>query len=429
MSLLIHCKYTTVFNIRNTFCKNFYATFAYSGTGDTAGCHKCRIVNMKRGNRIVIATDSFKGSMSSAEAGKAIADGILDVMPDAETEIVPVGDGGEGTAEALCAAMSGKMIRTDVSGPLGRPVSAAYCITGDGAAVMEMSQASGLTLIGREERNPMLTSTCGTGMMVMDAGRRGCRTFLIGVGGSATNDAGMGMLTALGYRFMDRNGNQLPGCGASLERVADVDDSGVPDWLKDCKFHVACDVDTPFCGPEGASFVFAGQKGADPEMTSRLDRGMESFADMVESRFGIRLHDMSGSGAAGGLGGAFKAFLGADLKPGIELVLDTLHFDSLIRGCSLVITGEGRMDSQTVKGKAPYGVMKRAAAQRIPAIAFCGQLKAGSVLVNAGFSRIYEVDAHGMPPEEAMTAENACRNLRDTVRRAFASIISRPQTL
>lgn len=384
---------------------------------------------MKRGNRIVIATDSFKGSMSSAEAGRAIADGILDVMPDAETEIVPVGDGGEGTAEALCAAMSGKMMHADVPGPLGRPVSAAYCIARDGTAIMEMSQASGLTLIGREERNPMLTSTFGTGMMILDAARRGCRTFLIGIGGSATNDAGMGMLTALGYRFIDRNGNQLPGCGASLERVAEMDSSGVPGWLKECKFRVACDVDTPFCGPDGASFVFAGQKGADTEMTFRLDRGMKSFADMVESRLGIRLHDMPGSGAAGGLGGAFKAFLGAELKPGIELVLDTLHFDGLIRGCSLVITGEGRMDSQTVMGKTPYGVMKRASAQRIPAIAFCGQLEDQGVLVNAGFTRIYEVDAHGMPPEEAMTAENARRNLRDTAGRAFTSIISSSQTL
>ena len=368
---------------------------------------------LKTLKRIIIATDSFKGSLSSAEAGNAIEAGILDAVPEADVKVVPVADGGEGTAEALCRALSGTMHSVNAQNPLGRPVNASYCIAGD-LAVMEMSQASGLTLLRPEERNPMQTSTYGTGQMILDALRKGCRRFLIGIGGSATNDGGTGMLEALGFRFIDNEGCEVHGCGASLHKIASADCSGAIPELAQCHFSIACDVDTPFCGPDGASRMFAPQKGADAEMAEELERGMESFAEVIERFNGVRLYSMPGSGAAGGLGGAFTAFLGAELESGAETVLDTLNFSGLISGCSLVVTGEGRMDRQTVHGKTPAGVLKCASAQGIPVIAFCGKIEDRDILANAGFSGIYEIDARGLPLQEAMKPDIAAENLRRT---------------
>ena len=370
--------------------------------------------------KIVIATDSFKGSLSSAEAGAAIADGVRQALPDSDIVTMPVADGGEGTTEAMCQAMSGSMQHVSVHGPLGDKVNAAYCIAG-GTAVMEMSQASGLVIVSPNERNPMRTSTYGTGEMILDALHKGCRDFLIGIGGSATNDGGTGMMEALGYKFIDLDGHRLDGCGACLGSIAAIDATDAVHELGECRFTIACDVDTPFCGPEGASRVFAPQKGASQQMVNALELGMTSFARVIERYNGMYLNDMPGTGAAGGLGGAFKAFLGASLRPGIEMVLDALDFSRIITGCQLVITGEGKMDSQTLKGKTPSGVLKYATAQHIPVIAFCGRLEDKAVLSEAGFAGLYEVDAHGLPLEMAMLPETAAMNLRDTAYRTFSS--------
>ena len=369
---------------------------------------------MERNLKIVIATDSFKGSLSSYDAGRAIADGLRKALKNPLIKIVPVADGGEGTTEALCSALSGKITHVNVSDPLGRPINAAYCIAG-GSAIMEMSQADGLPLLLPEERDPLLASTFGTGEMIIDAIRRGCREFMIGIGGSATNDGGTGMLEALGYRFIDKDGNSLRGCGASLEMISSIDETGVVPELSQCHFTIACDVDTPFCGPEGAAAVFAPQKGADAEMVVRLERGMESFAKTVRTHCGIRLDDIPGSGAAGGLGGAFLAFLGAELKPGTDMVLEAIGFDDIIKGCDLVMTGEGKMDSQTLLGKTPAGVLRSASRQGIPVVAFCGKLEDIEALEAAGFAGCYETDANGLPLQEAMRPDIAARNLTETV--------------
>ncbi len=367
--------------------------------------------------KIVIATDSFKGSLTSQQAGNAIAEGIRMASPNTITKVVPVADGGEGTVGTL----SSSLFHINVHDPLGRQTDAEYGITKDNTAIIEIAQASGLPLLKPYERNPLITNTYGTGELILDAIIRGCRKFLIGLGGSATNDAGTGALSALGYRFIDKNGHQLRPCGGNLKEIAKIDSSGVIPELHQCQFTIACDVDTPFCGPNGAACVFAPQKGANSDMVQQLDAGMKSFADVVERYCGIQLHDMLGSGAAGGVGGGLKAFLGANLRPGIEMVLDALNFSRIITGCQLVITGEGKMDSQTLKGKTPSGVLKYAAAQHIPVIAFCGRLEDRDALSDAGFAGIYEVNAHGLPQEKAMLPDTAARNLRDTVYRTFSS--------
>lgn len=426
MGLLVHCKYTSVFQICNTKSEKFLYSHSTApekrhlpeGNDTETALTIKEFQNMK----IVIAADSFKGSLTSEEAGNAIAEGIHKSCPDADITVIPVADGGEGTTEALCRAMSGTMRTITASDPLGRPMEASYCIAGN-TAIMEMSRTGGLPLLRPQERNPLLTSTCGTGEMILDALHEGCRHYIIGIGGSATNDAGTGMLSSLGYRFLDNAGNAVACSGGALGRIADIDSSGVPDELGQCRFSIACDVDTPFCGPDGAARVFAPQKGADAAMVEELEHGMESFARTTERHTGIRLDDIPGSGAAGGLGGAFLAFLNAELRPGAETVLKALDFSRKIADADLVITGEGKMDSQTLKGKTPYGVLKCASSQDIPAIAFCGRLEDRNLLEDAGFAELHEIDAHGARAETAMQRDTAYVNLRDTAEKTMASLL------
>ena len=369
-------------------------------------------------NRIVVASDSFKGSLSSLEVAGAAADGIHDVFPECEVVKVDVADGGEGTMDALRHTLGGEKIFLTVSDPLGRPVEASYVILEDGTtAVLEMAVASGLPLLTPSERNPLKTSTYGTGELIVDALKRGCRKFLVGIGGSATNDAGMGMLEALGVRFWDGDGNLLKGCGASLEQVEGISLENVHPGLMEAEFIVACDVDAPLYGPRGAAYVFAPQKGADEAMVRRLDDGLEHFSETVSRILHQDVSGVPGAGAAGGLGGGFLAFLNARLERGIEMVLDAIDFDRLIEGASLVITGEGKVDSQTLTGKAPYGVMLRARKQGIHVVAIGGAVALNpDEAFEAGFTEVCAVTPEGMPLSEAMRKDVASLNVRNAVR-------------
>lgn len=372
--------------------------------------------------KIVVASDSFKGSLSSTEVATAAARGIKSVYPDCEAVAVSVADGGEGTVVAVVEALGGKIVTATVNDPLGRPILACYGVVGK-MAVIEIAAASGLTLLTDEERNPWLTSTYGTGEIIMDAVKRGCRDFLVGVGGSATNDACMGMLQALGFRFYDIDDQEIiDGCGGRLQDVARIDDTGVMDAVRQCRFTVACDVDTPFCGSEGAAYVFAPQKGADMEMVARLDSGMVSFAEVIEKTYGIDVTSMAGAGAAGGMGGGFYAFLNATLKRGVDMVLDAIDFDSIIRGADLVITGEGKIDYQTVKGKTAAGVLARAKAQDIPVVAIAGRVEMCDSVAQMGFAGVYAIWEEEMPLEVAMQSNTAAANVEKTVKKIVTNL-------
>ena len=367
--------------------------------------------------KIVIASDSFKGSMSSLDVATAASAGVIEVYPDSEIVSVNVADGGEGTVEAIVDALGGEIVKVQVSDPLGRKIETSYGIAGE-TAILEMAAASGLPLLTVEERNPWATSTLGTGEMIMDAIARGCRKFLVGIGGSATNDAGVGMLQAMGFRFYDANGELITqGCGGMLGSIARIDDSLVSAAVKESQFTVACDVDTPFCGPEGAAPVFAPQKGADAEMVKRLDEGMASFAKVITEKYAINIVPVAGAGAAGGMGGAFRAFLGATLKKGIDMVLDAIDFDTTIQGANLVITGEGKVDFQTAKGKTAAGVLNRAKQQHIPVVAIGGCVEMCDSLVQMGFAGIYPILEEKVPLEIAMQRDFAMNNVRKTVAR------------
>ena len=367
--------------------------------------------------KIVIASDSFKGSLTSVEVAQAATRGIKAVYPDCDVVAVNVADGGEGTVEAVVDALGGQIIHTTVSDPLGRPIQARYGIAGK-KAIIEMAAASGLPLLSSEERNPWITSTYGTGEMIMDAIQRGCSQFLIGIGGSATNDAGTGMLQALGFKFYDFNGKEIIDCrGGRLQDIADLDDTFVPKAVREAQFIVACDVDTPFCGPEGAAPVFAPQKGANAEMVAKLDAGMTSFAHVIENKYGINIVPVAGAGAAGGMGGGFRAFLNASLQHGIDMVLDAIDFDYTIQSADLIITGEGKIDFQTAKGKTAAGVLARAKKQNIPVIAIGGCVEICESVKQMGFAGIYPITEEKLPLEIAMQAEVAAMNVEKTVKK------------
>lgn len=370
--------------------------------------------------RIVIASDSFKGSLTSVEVAQSATKGILEVYPDCKVTQVNVADGGEGTVDAVVDTLQGEKITISVSNPIGKPVDATYGIAGD-TAIIEMAAASGLPLLAAEERNPWVTSTYGTGEMILDAIARGCSKFLVGIGGSATNDAGTGMLQALGFRFFDNNGDLIDNCcGGILGEIASIDDTQVPEAIKNAQFTVACDVDTPFCGPIGAAYVFAPQKGASPEMVQQLDEGMASFAKVIEAKYGIDIVPMAGAGAAGGMGGGFRAFLNATLKKGIDMVLDAIGFDSIISGADLVVTGEGKVDFQTAKGKTAAGVLARAKAQGIPVVAIGGCVEMCDSLREMGFAGIYPILEEKVPLELAMQRDFASQNVTNTLIRILS---------
>lgn len=364
-------------------------------------------------HKVVVASDSFKGCLTSMQVAEGVETGIHMCCPDCQVVKLAVADGGEGTIDALLETMGGRRVSVEVSDPLGRSCRAEYAMLNDGmTAVMEMSSASGLTLLKPEERNPLLASTFGTGQMIVDAMDRGCRRFLIGIGGSATNDAGMGMLEALGCRFLDEDGNALQGCGESMSRIATIDLSNLRSEIGESEFIVACDVDSPFHGPKGAAYVYAPQKGATPGMVIRLDDGLKNMADVIVRETGIHVADMPGAGAAGGLGGAFKVFLNAELRRGAEMVLDVIGFDETIKDADLVITGEGKIDAQTMTGKLPYAVAQRASSQGIPVLAICGRAETQS---HPSFTAICPITPPETPLQTALQPSVAIRNLIDTV--------------
>ena len=365
--------------------------------------------------KIVVASDSFKGCLSSMQVADAVEHAVFQVCPSCEVVKVDVADGGEGTMDALQRTLGGQKIWLEVSDPLGRPVRASYVILEDGTtAVVEMAAASGLTLLSCKERNPLKTSTFGTGQLIADAIDRGCRKFLIGIGGSATNDAGMGMLQALGYRFTDARGCVLHGCGQSLEKVASIDASSASPALMDSEFIVACDVEAPLYGPKGAAHIFAPQKGAGTETVERLDKGLQHYSEVVTKSMNVieNYAQTSGAGAAGGLGFGLIAFLNARLVSGIDMVLDAIGFDSIIKDADLIITGEGRIDSQTLTGKTPYGVLQRAKRQGIPVVAIGGSVQLDSEdAKRVGFAAVLQVTPPGMPLQDAMNPETAVENI------------------
>lgn len=367
--------------------------------------------------KIVVAPDSFKDSLSALQAANAIEAGIHIARPEAQVVKVPVADGGEGTMETLVEALAGEYVTCMVSDPLLRPIPASYGIvrTGDTpTGIIDMASASGLTLLAQQERNPLITTSYGTGQLIADACSRGCRHIVLGIGGSATNDAGKGMLEALGCRFLDSAGNELRPGGESLNELDSIDTGHMNPLLQVCRFTIICDVDNPLYGPSGAACIFAPQKGATPHAVVTLDNGLRRFAACVEATLGKQVALVPGAGAAGGLGAACLAFLRATLKPGIETVLESLQFPRLIDGADLVITGEGKIDRQTLMGKAPYGVLLPARAKGIPVVALGGAVEDRDELLEAGFRGIFCIQSSAMPLKRALQPHIAAENLKQT---------------
>jgi glycerate kinase len=354
--------------------------------------------------RFLVACDSFKGSASSKQVGEAIREGILRVMPSAQVEVVPVADGGEGTVQALVDATGGRLVTVTVTNPIGEKVEATFGILGDGqTAVIEMAAASGLTLIPPEKRNPWVTTTYGTGELIRAALEHGCRKIIIGIGGSATNDAGAGMAQALGVKLLDEDGNQIGFGGGELGRLRRIDMSGLDKRASEAEFIVACDVDNPLTGERGASYVYAPQKGATPEMLPKLDSNLRHFAEIVRQQLGIDVEHVPGAGAAGGLGAGLMAFLKAKLKRGTQIVFELVKLEEKIASADIVITGEGQIDAQTVFGKTPIGVAKLAKRYGKPVIAIAGSIGEGADSVHShGIDAIFSIINRPMPLEQAM---------------------------
>ena len=364
--------------------------------------------------KIVFAIDSFKGSLGSVEAGTAAAEGARRVFPDAECVVRPLADGGEGTVEALAAGLGGELRRVPVTGPANRPTEATYGIVGE-LAIMEMAQAAGITLVSGAEKNPLHTTTFGVGEMIRDALGKGCRRFIVGIGGSATNDGGAGMLQALGFRLLDKDGNDIAHGGAGLASLASIDRAGTPPELVGCEFRIACDVTNPLCGESGASAVFGPQKGATPEMVATLDAALAHFAAVSGGD-----PDFPGSGAAGGLGFAFRTFLGGELRSGVSIVLEETHLADTLRDADIVVTGEGRLDAQTVMGKAPIGVARLAKEFGRKVIAFSGCATPDAGVVNAhGIDAFFPVLREVTTLEKALDKGNAAANLAATAEQVF----------
>ncbi|MED3789187.1 glycerate kinase [Peribacillus frigoritolerans] len=368
--------------------------------------------------KILIAIDSFKGSISSTEGSEAIALGISDVYPEAEIVMLPLADGGEGTVEALVQSTKGQFIQKEVTGPLNEKVDAVYGILGDGqTAVIEVAAACGLPLVPSDKRNPLVTTTYGVGELICDAIEKGCREFIIGLGGSATNDAGIGMLQALGFSFLDPYNQEVSVGGKELQNIDKVDVTNVHSMLKDCTFRVACDVNNLLYGTNGAAYIFAPQKGATEEMVKELDEGLEHFAQIALHELNIDIHHIAGAGAAGGLGAAFAGFLHAHLQSGIQLVLDVIEMEDKMRGVNFVITGEGKIDGQTSMGKAPLGIAQVAHKHHIPVIALAGGITEEiSTLNELGITACFSIVNAPMSLKKAMDSKVTFDNLRFTTR-------------
>ena len=375
--------------------------------------------------KIVVAIDSLKGSMTSMEAGRAIREGILNVLPDSEVIVKPLADGGEGTTEALVEGLGGEMAEVRVHGPLETPVDACYgIIRKTGTAIMEMAAAAGIILVGKDKR-PLDATTYGVGEMIRDAVEKGCRNFIIGIGGSATNDGGIGMLTALGYEFLDAQGKAV-GIGAgALKDVASIRTDHVLPELKECSFKIACDVTNPLCGVNGATYIYGPQKGVTEDLRDELDAAMAGYAQVTKACIGTDHMESEGAGAAGGLGFAFLSYLHADLQPGIELVLEAVGMEKTMEGADLVFTGEGRLDGQTAMGKAPVGIAKLAKKHGAKVVALAGAVIEGAEKCNdSGIDAFFPILRRIVTLDEAMdpgtARENMIRTTEQVIRLAAA---------
>ena len=370
---------------------------------------------------IVIAIDSLKGSLTSLEAGKAIETGIKKVYSEAVTKVLPLADGGEGTVEALTLGMEGKLQSIEVTGPLGNKILAQYGILSDGkTAIVEMAAAAGITLVPDNKRNPLYTTTYGVGEILLDAMHKGCRHFIIGIGGSATNDGGVGMLQALGYDMLDADGKPVPFGAAGLKVLCRIDDSRVTPELKECSFRIACDVTNPLCGEKGCSAIYGPQKGASPEDIALMDKWMGDYARISREKYSHANANAPGAGAAGGMGFAFLTFTNAILESGIEIVLAETKLEDHISKADLVITGEGRLDGQTVMGKAPVGVARIAKKYNKPVIAFAGCVTPEATACNEhGIDAFFPILRGVVSLSEAMEPKNARQNMIDTVEQAM----------
>ncbi len=371
--------------------------------------------------KIVIAIDSFKGSLNSLAIGEAVATGIRRVFPNVEIVVRPLADGGEGTVEALTLGMKGTLAAKQVHGPLGEVVSCLYGLLSDGkSALLEMSGAAGLMLVPTEKRNPAKTSTRGVGeliAMLMDAGRR---EFIIGIGGSATNDAGAGMLQALGFQLLDRHGQQIASGCDGLGTLSEIRLDHQNPLLAQCHFKVACDVDNPLCGPRGCSAIFAQQKGATPQQIPIMDEAIGHFAQLTKEAIPTAAPDYPGSGAAGGMGFALRTFLNAELMPGVKLVLDATHLEDDIATADIVVTGEGCLDAQTAMGKAPSGVAKLAKKYHKPVIAFAGCISPGALQCHdAGIDAFFPILRTPISLADAMNPQRTAQNAADTAEEVF----------
>jgi glycerate kinase len=372
--------------------------------------------------RILIAMDSFKGSLSSLQAGNAVKDAILFLNADATVTVRPLADGGEGTVDAMCCA-GGTPVVVTVSDPLGRPTNAQYCIIGR-TAVIEIAAAAGITLLQPEERDPYLTSTYGVGQLILDAIEKGCRHFIVGIGGSATNDGGTGMLSALGFRFLDTDGNPIFMGAKGLESLAEIDISGADPRLKECTFRIACDVTNPLCGENGCSVVFGPQKGATADVIGNMDLWLQKYAQLAAHVSDCADPNYPGCGAAGGLGFAFRTFLQGSLQSGAQIIFEETELEKYIENCDIVVTGEGCLDGQTVMGKAPIGVARLAKRYGKKVIAFAGCVTEDAVACNAhGIDAFFPIVPGAVTLQEAMKPENAYRNLKHTACQVFRLIM------
>lgn len=375
--------------------------------------------------KVIVSIDSFKGSLSSLQAGNAVKDAILRLDNTAEVCVKPLADGGEGTVEAFAETTNSEKVQLKVHGPLMKPTISEYCILKDtNTAVIEMASSSGITLISAEERNPLETTTYGVGEIIKDAIERGCRRFIVGIGGSATNDGGIGMLFALGYEFLDKNDKPINLGAKGLKDLYRIKTDNVITQLKECSFNIACDVTNPLCGEKGCSAVFGPQKGATEQMIKDMDGWLCKYADIAKTISDKANKDYPGAGAAGGLGFAFLSFTNAVLKSGIQIVLDEINIENDIKNADIVVTGEGRLDAQTVMGKAPSGVARLAKKYGKKVIAFSGCVTEDAEVCNEhGIDAFFPILRSVTTLEDALDVSNAYKNLNATAYQVFRLLI------
>lgn len=374
--------------------------------------------------KIVIAMDSFKGSVSSIEAGMAVRDGIVNVYPHAHVNIMPIADGGEGTVEALVEGMRGEYVQVKVTGPLGEKVNCTYGILPGGrTAIIEMAGAAGITLVAQHKRNPLFTTTYGVGEVIADAIHKGVRQFIVGIGGSATNDGGVGMLQALGYDFLDIEGNEIEHGAIGLKKLHTIIGKNALPQLRECTFNIACDVSNPLCGKNGCSSVFGPQKGADKLMISQMDKWLENYSTIASKLYSEANRDYPGAGAAGGLGFAFMTFLHGKLESGVQLIIQETGLESAIKESDFLITGEGRLDSQSIMGKAPIGAAAIAKKYGKKVIAFAGCVSKDADVCNEyGIDAYFPVIREITTYEEAMNSYIASENISKAAEQVFRLI-------